>query len=153
MVFVLADQHRVATCYCGLRAGATAITAIDGMVAEAEDVGQPGFGWENASVGIVQYILERGGAKPGEPCSNIGNAIAPALGALFSAIPAETRVGLANDIDRCTDAAICPVLVGLIGPAGSGRPDHYSIAWPVLLPLAPYLEWIMHKADPVETVQ
>jgi hypothetical protein len=153
MVFVFADQDRVATFSCGLRAGATAITAIDQMVAEAGDAGQPEGGWESLSAGIVQHIVEDGGAKPGETCHSMGNAGPALLGALFSAIPAETRMGLATHIDRCTGAAICPVIVGLIGPAGSGRPDRYSIAWPMLLPLAPYLEWVLRKADPLELVQ
>jgi hypothetical protein len=153
MLFVLADRQRVATFYCGLPAGVTALAAIDQMIVEAQEVGAPELGEERATAAVISVILEHAGAKPGETCPNIGGAAAPMFGALFSGIPVEVRVNLAGGIDQCTKAALCPVILGLIGPASSGQPDFYSILFPMLLPLAPYLEWILHSADPAETVQ
>jgi hypothetical protein len=35
----------------------------------------------------------------------------------------------------------------LIGPASSGRADFYSIAWPLVMPLARYAEYVMRMAE------
>jgi hypothetical protein len=64
------------------------------------------------------------------------------IGALLAAPEVE---GLASALDNMIAQDICPVLVGLLGPATSGRPDRFSAAWPVALALAPYRDALLDE--------
>ena len=50
-------------------------------------------------------------------------------------------------IDQMRECAICPAVVFLIGPASSGSAGSYTCAWPLFLPLAPYLEYMVRQGD------
>jgi hypothetical protein len=74
-------------------------------------------------------------------------SLPPSSGGMFNLAGALLAVPevqeLAPALDRMITQDICPVLVGLLGPATSGRPDRFSAAWPVALPLAPYRDALL----------
>jgi hypothetical protein len=74
-------------------------------------------------------------------------AMPPHSGGLFNAtgvlLAAPEMQDLAPELDQMIAQDICPVLVGLLGRATSRRPDFFSAAWPLVLPLAPYLDALL----------
>lgn len=133
VLIVIADPERVA-----IRAirPAPAVSIVD-MVNKASANMTARFGTLRSDwiPGILGNALQECGHPP---------AVEPQPGAkgLFNlALLATAEVqGLAPALDSLIAQDICPVLVGLVGPATSGRPDFFSAAWPVALPLAPYLD-------------
>jgi hypothetical protein len=85
--------------------------------------------------GILGSILDEYGHKPTLAPPPSSRGLFNATGALLAAQEVQD---LAPELDRMIGQDICPVLVGLLGPATSRRPDRFSAAWPLTLPLAPY---------------
>jgi hypothetical protein len=113
----------------------------------AESFGEPECGWRGCVLDMFKTLLDEIGGKPGAKCPDLGNRIAPLVGGMLAVFPAAHRAELGRRIDVCREHAVCPALVGLLGPGSSGKKDRHSFAWPLLLPLAPYAEHIERLAE------
>jgi hypothetical protein len=90
----------------------------------------------------IRVLLRDHGAKPGKAAAR---AMPPqrgerALGILLASIPQAELAELLERLERLSDNGVCPAMIGLLGPGSDGRDNSFSGAWPVLLPLAPYLD-------------
>lgn len=149
VLIVIADATRVCTVYCGLAAGATARNWIDEAVQFASNEVMP-TGKRIADMpllGTMTAMLETIGGPPGAKTPDAGPGIYPVIGALFSCLPEVARANLGTAIDATLADAICPAIVGLMGPSSSGRPDRYAAAWPLVMPLAYYAEFVSRMID------
>lgn len=144
LLFVIADGERICTIHAGIAAGATPRSIINEAMASAARHGQ--FN-ETSIVGLMKGLLETAGTGPGKRGPDLGPEVYPVLGGMFSAIPDHMRGELAKSIDENLTEAICPVAMGLIGPAESGRANMYCLAWPLVLPLAYYAEYAMRLTE------
>jgi hypothetical protein len=87
--------------------------------------------------GILGTVLDEFGHTPTLALPRGSHGLLNAIGVLLAAPEAQT---LTPALDQLIAQDICPVLVGLLGPATSGRPGKFSAVWPLLLPLAPYID-------------
>jgi hypothetical protein len=90
--------------------------------------------------GILRTVLHEFGHKPARALSPSSDVLLDATGVLLAAQEVQD---LAPELDRIISQEICPVLVDLLGPATSGRPDLFSAVWPVPLLLAPYRDALL----------
>jgi hypothetical protein len=92
---------------------------------------------------ITSAMVEKWGELPGKKPtrgSPSGTQVGIALGALLGAIPPEGRAQLAHAITHIRDSDVCPALIGLVGPSSSGEKNTISFVWPLLIPVAEYIE-------------
>jgi hypothetical protein len=93
--------------------------------------------------GIIDGLVTAYGAPPGEPP---GMEMPPdanlmvALGGLLLLVPERNRDALAAKIEYFRNAGIAPALIGLCGPGGPSWPGKVRLAWPIALPVGPYLD-------------
>jgi hypothetical protein len=139
ILFVISDGRRVATSHI-IPASPAAEMFTAGAAGLLE--GTPRADWENAIVGVMTIILDKAGGAPGAaPETAIDEReMLRLFFALLATLPTKAISDLGHAMDRVRDEGICPALVGLLGPASSGSPNHFSVAWPLALPLAPYIE-------------
>jgi len=91
-------------------------------------------------------VLNHHGRPLGDPAAELDqDTVERIAGALLAGLGTLARRTLFRHIAKIVDADVCPVLVGLIGPATSGESGKFCGAWPLLLPLAPYAEAVMSR--------
>ncbi len=108
------------------------------------DTGTDPEAWMKRMPPAMHFIIDQIGSVPGTNSpKGSDNAIHAALGTLLNVLGDE-RVGWVADwVQRCSEATICPALIGMIGRASSGTPGLCSVAWPMTLPLARYVDAVM----------
>jgi hypothetical protein len=144
---VLADAKRAGLVGCVPASRHATPKAIEQMIQAADEDGAPSCGWTRAAVDIINTTLDHYGARPGDNMPDLGDRGPYVLGAMFAMVPSEPRTRLAKAIDVLREHSICPAVVGLIGPASSGRDGLYPVAWPLLLPVAPYAEHVLRNVE------
>jgi hypothetical protein len=135
ILVVLANETKVATIHLLPHPYRNAV--LHEFICRAEELPVD----DQERLALIRDFVEHYGGQPGGDMAPIDNKNEPGAlaGALFSGDCRETFEHLD---EVATRGAICPVAVGLIGPASSGTPGTYCAAWPVTFPLAPYLEAI-----------
>ena len=144
VVIVLADRKRVATLY--LMACEERIAIIEDAVTQVrERVGDTPVDLNGAMI-AANAFLQRYGGKPGgtTPAAPVAST-AGMVGILFAVFSDEQRRMVLASIERVAAENVCPVLVGLFGKGSSDHPDSHSGAWPILLPLAPYMSQVVPR--------
>lgn len=143
ILVVLADPRRVFTVYIQ-RPPVTEpnlIEILDIAVSELMEIvpesSDPGY-----TLHVIKNVLETHGGKPGKKKSKSPDqqVILQILGLLFASMPTESRHQLLYELIKVSNE-VCPAMVGLIGP-GTIDPTKMCGVWPLLLPLAPYVEAI-----------
>ena len=143
LLTIFADATRVVTIHGVIPPGVSVRAMFDQCIGLAEEIhaGEPlppvpGF--------IVLDMLNTWGGAPGGKTPEVDG---PGLSAVLGGALASQRdklqplVGL---IDAVMDEGICPALVGLLGPATSGKADTYSFAW-LFLPVGYYTKVILER--------
>ncbi len=95
-----------------------------------------------AILATARAALKRYGGSPGTKTPDFGEHALNILGALFSPW-SQQHDTVFDSVEKIAGFGICPVLVGLIGPASNRKKGHYSMVFPLILPLAPYMDDIL----------
>jgi hypothetical protein len=91
------------------------------------------------TLNAMQQILEDHGRRPAQDAPVLtGSKGEWIIGMLLAGLPASQLTAIADGIEQAAERGICPVLIGLKGPASSGTPGLGSGCWPIPLLLAPY---------------
>lgn len=138
MLVVVADGERVAVQTIQPKPA----VSVEDMVSDARaNISARFGGFRNEWIpGILGTALQEFGHPPAVKPPPGKNGLFNVAGLLLAA--PEVRE-LAPALDRMIAHDICPVLVGLVGPATSGRREFFSSAWPVVLPLAAYRDALL----------
>ncbi len=156
VLFVVADDSRGFTMHLSLLDGYSAADLVTYAIAELETAFADLLGQEkDAAKGVptvLNHVLEKFGAPPGERGARTMDDPERAralVGLVLRALPPERRASMAQIIDACLEASICPAWVCLIGPASSGKPDTYSFG-SLMLPVAPFMEDLINQIEATE---
>jgi len=89
----------------------------------------------------LDEVIRKFGAQPGQRAPDVPqDTVARVLDMLFAVLPPEQRQKVLQAAVAIAADGICLALVFLIGPASSGTRGLFSLAWPVCIPLAPYID-------------
>jgi hypothetical protein len=147
-LFLLADPTRVCTIHAVSPPDIGGKTMIEELIEEAEHItAPPEGGWQVWMPTVMFHLLDNYGGLPGEEGPRLGEPGAPMLGSLLAPLQPHQRTFFGEAIDKSRAAEICPVMIGLIGPASSGDADKNCIVWPLFVPLAPYSDYVMERFD------
>jgi hypothetical protein len=98
----------------------------------------------NEVANLIDIVVREYGALPGKAARKQfqSDNTSDAIGLLFGAMPTAERHKMLEGIETVVDNDVCPALIGLVGPAASGRPNTICAVWPLLMPLAKYFEQV-----------
>ncbi len=150
ILMILADGPRCTTTLWKSAKGATFAEAIADCVSLVSEPLQPGD-----ALTAVRYVVRRYGAAPGKPAARTApeHKIHIAFGILFGLLPTAARESLAEALAGWCEHNICPAVVAVIGPSSSGKPATSSFAWPLILPVAPYAERFIERAETIDRAE
>jgi hypothetical protein len=141
---VLAHHETVFTIW--LRPGSgTTTDAIEGAVIYARDImksEQPDFKWSDDLVLLaIEDLLKQYGRPPGKKGAELSQEHnTRIIGTLFAAVPEEARADMIKGLEMIVAMDVCPAMIGLIG---DGTKTGLSGVWPLVLPLAPYVDTVI----------
>jgi hypothetical protein len=146
IVFVFADKRAVITMHCVLKGSAASM--IEEAVADLAVRNIPPLEPPHLA-GLIVHFLRRYGAKPNQPPRRplTEDAASGLLSCMFATVDVAHREAVANGIDACRSSQVCPATVGVVGSASSGKRGFHSLVWPIVLPIAPYLDSVLPALD------
>jgi hypothetical protein len=135
ILIVLANEKKVATIHLFPHPYRNAV--IHEFMCRAEELPVD----DKERLALIKDFVEHYGSQPGGGIAPIDNKNEP--GALAGALLSGDCREIFEHLDEvAARGKVCPVAIGLIGPASSGAAGAYCAVWPVTFPLAPYLEVI-----------
>jgi hypothetical protein len=140
-LIVLAHEEKVFTVW--LRSPGALADAVDEAVEYFEALMEDKIDGGLALVAIEDLIKKHGripDKKPGIELSQEHNA--RIIGMLFAAMP--DRAGVLEGLEMVMATNACPAMVGLIG---KGSVTGLCGAWPLVLPLAPYVDAVIETEN------
>lgn len=146
-IFLIADRKRVVTMQIIFDSDSIR-ACLDGMVKHAQElVDNKPTNWTGLIHALMIELLDRAGGKPTKDTPDPGPAGYNLLVGIVAGLPEATRHSLAGFLEESIAQNLCPSVVGLLGPASSGKPNMYSMVFPLWLPLAPYLDAVWPPND------
>jgi hypothetical protein len=147
-VVVVADDRRVASLICPDHAE----LAAQGMGLARElraFVEGKGESVAAAAISAATMFLDAHGGEPGADASDAPEqACSNMLGVLLATLPDDMIRSTLADVCEIVESGYGAALVALIGPGQ--RPGTNCAAWPILLPLAPFIDAALLECTPAE---
>ena len=142
ILIVLADAKRVATIHVRLGELPDELPLTEFLDDLVEDVRElmPRDWTAGDTLAVIRLVVQQYRERPGK----ISPAIDPVVlmqivGSLFAGLPRAERHPMLAALEETARHDVCPAMVGLIGRSSSGKAGTYSAAWPLIMPLAPYI--------------
>jgi hypothetical protein len=136
VLIVLADARRVLT--IRLRPLPSHV-ARRAMIDDLADMSSNNYPLDDGEIiAVIAAAVEEWGGQPGTQTGGMpDDAMLTLFALLFSAIPADRRQSLFDVLEDMIDRGVCPAMVGL---AGKATTRGLCGIWPLVLPLAQYLD-------------
>jgi hypothetical protein len=97
---------------------------------------------KGSAIFVTDFAVDKWGGAPGTKTGGMpDNASMNLLGLLFAAIQEDGRQSLLDLLEDVIARGLCPAMVGLVGP---GSEHVLCGVWPLVLPLARYLDAVEH---------
>jgi hypothetical protein len=92
---------------------------------------------------VMKLILDEHGAPPMKEAAKLldEKTASRCLGMLLAGFPKDTLGETLDEMDMAAARGVCPVMIGLVGPSDMKKGTDTSCgAWPIFMPLAPYVD-------------
>jgi hypothetical protein len=145
VLFVLAHHKKVFTIW--LRHSGTLTEAVEEAVRyikEMVESEEAGFKWSgDQTLVVIEDLIGKYGRPPGKHGTELAQEHnGRILRMLFAVIPDEARADMIKGLEMIIGMKVCPAMVGLIG---KGRETGSCGVWPLVLPLASYVDAVIEE--------
>ena len=142
VLILLAHEKKAFTMHLLARPTHSLADAVKNAVENVKEL--PEFKADELSAGVVVSaiadLIEKYGAAPGKRGAELSQEHNfRIIGCLFASIPETMRSDIVDRLEKIAATGVCPVLIGRLG---KGTETGLCAAWPLLFPLAPYVDTV-----------